>query len=74
MENEAVFQPEQRRGSLIHLLIILALAVGTGLGFYRVAVAESGSGFVLYLLLTLVLLGLLPLVIYRLYALRKRFM
>lgn len=73
MENEAVFQPEQRRGILVHLLILLVLAVGTGLGFYQVAVAETGSGFVLYLLLTLVLLGLLPLVAYRLYALRNAF-
>ena len=71
MENEAVFAPHQRKGILVHSFIILALVVGTGMGFYRVAIAETGYGFVLYLLLTLLLLGLLPLVIYRLYALRN---
>ncbi len=71
MENEAVFAPHQRKGIIVHLLIILALMVGTGMGFYQVAIAETGYGFVLYLLLTLLLLGLLPLVIYRLYALRN---
>lgn len=71
MENEAVFAPHQRKGILVHLSIILALMVGTGMGFYQVAIAETGYGFVLYLLLTLLLLGLLPLVIYRLYALRN---
>lgn len=71
MEHEAVFLPEQRRGTLVHLMIILSLLIETGLGFYQVATAETGSGFVLYLLLTLLILGLLPLVIYRLYALRN---
>lgn len=51
------------------MAIILGLAIGTGLGFYQVAIAETGYVFVLYLVLALLLLGLLPLVIYRMYAL-----
>lgn len=55
------------------MLITLVLVIGTGLGFYQVAIAQTGYGFVLYLLLTLLLLALLPLVVYRLYALRNAF-
>lgn len=69
MSEEAVYLPRLRGGVFFQVALIAALLVGAGFSFFQVGNAAIGFTFVAYLLFSLAFMALLPLVIYRLYAL-----
>lgn len=69
MENE--FAPPRRAGLLIQGVLILVLAAAGGYFFLIATQDPSGLEFLLNMLIALVLFTPLPVLVYRLYALRK---
>jgi hypothetical protein len=71
MSDEAVFSPDQRLGSIFHIVGVMAFMAVAGIGLYEIAYADSGPAFLSYLIISLLALGGVPLLIYRLYALQN---
>jgi len=69
MESFERFEPERRRGVLVHAgAALVLLAVGIAL-FWLAMQQNIGAYFVLFLVLALIILAIMPLVAYRSYAL-----
>lgn len=64
------FRPPIRLAVIFHTLAILGLAALASLGFLEASQAAVGPGFLLNLILALAAVGLLPILVYRFYALR----
>ncbi len=64
------FRPPLRLAVIFHTLAIVLLAAAALLGFWQASQAEVGPVFLFYLILALAAVGLLPVFIYRFYALR----
>jgi hypothetical protein len=67
--NKYSFAPPRRLGMTLHAVAILILAAITGFGFWKLLQTSIGPLFVIDLLLSLFSTSLIPLFIYRLYAL-----
>ena len=64
------FRPPLRRAVIFHTLAILILVAITLLGFWQASLAAVGPVFLFYLIVAIAAIGLLPIFIYRFYALR----
>jgi hypothetical protein len=73
MNEELVFHPPRRWGLIFHALALLALLAGGAFGLWRISLAQPGLTFLLYLLLILGVILLVPLLLYRAYALQRAF-
>lgn len=71
MNEEYVFQPERRIGYIVHLIGMAALALAGLLGIYRASLADISLAFFVFLLPTLAALVFIPVLAYRLTALRN---
>jgi hypothetical protein len=67
------FEPPRRRGIILHVTASLILLASGGTLFYFAMQEQVGTYFVLFLLFSLILLGALPLVVYRGYALQTAY-
>lgn len=65
----STFAPPRRLGAILLAVIILAQAAGGALCLWQAAARAAGLVFVLFILAALLLLGTLPFVVYRFYAL-----
>jgi len=68
-----VFYPEQRNGLLFHAGLILLLAAASLWGLNQATRTQIGPAFLLYLLPALMALALLPLAVYRAFALLRAY-
>jgi len=68
-----VFYPEQRNGLLFHAGLILLLAAASLWGLNQATRTQIGPVFLLYLLPALMALALLPLAVYRAFALLRAY-
>jgi hypothetical protein len=66
-----IFQPSRSWGLVFHAVVIILLTVGGVWSLLQASQAQVGPVFLLYLLLALIALGLVPLFLYRAYALRQ---
>jgi hypothetical protein len=64
------FRPPLRLAVIFHTLAILILVAITLLGFWQASLAAVGPVFLFYLIVAIAAIGLLPIFIYRFYALR----
>lgn len=64
------FRPPLRIAIIFHTLAIIFLIAATLLGFWQASQAEVGPVFLFYLIIALAAVSLLPVFIYRFYALR----
>lgn len=71
MDEIIIFQPSRRSGLIFHAVIIIILILGGLWSLYQASRAQVGPIFLLYLLPALVALSLVPLFLYRAYALRQ---
>jgi hypothetical protein len=71
VNEEYVFLPPRTAGVVLQIVIILALLGLSAWGLWQASEASVGPAFLLYLSPALVSIGLVPLLIYRLYALRN---
>lgn len=69
MSESLVFYPPHRLGLTFQALMILLLAAAGGWGFWQATQAQLGPVFVLFLLPSLVMYALIPIFVYRGYAL-----
>jgi hypothetical protein len=69
--DEVIFQPDRRFGQVFHLAAILLFVLIAGWGLWQAAQAIMGPVFLLFQVPFLLALGLVPLLVYRLYALRN---
>jgi hypothetical protein len=65
------FHPPRRIGLVFHVILVLLLVFLSGWGFWQAAQATVGPLFLLYLLPALISIGLVPLLVYRAFALRS---
>jgi len=66
-----IFQPSRRSGLVFHAVTTLILTVGGLWSLFQASQAQVGPLFLLYLLPALLALSLVPLFLYRAYALRQ---
>lgn len=71
METKVIFYPPRRNGLIFHSTIILLLGGASLWGLHQATRTQVGPMFLLYLLPSLLALTLLPLAIYRAYALQR---
>ncbi len=71
MDEPLVFQPDRLLGTATHLFTILVLLIAGAWGIWQAAQAVIGPALTLYLLVTIITLGLVPFLAYRLLGLRR---
>ncbi len=71
MNDAFVFHPDRRLGLIFHSVVILALVVAGAWGVLQIAQTEVGPIILLFILPILLALGLIPVFVYRAYALYR---
>ena len=71
MDDRFDFYPPRRLGLIFQLVGILVLVIASSWGFWQAFNAEIGPAFLSYLLLALLGVGVVPLLVYRAYALYR---
>ena len=73
MKDEFLFLPERRTGYLFHSSAIVVLALITALGLWQAAQAAAGPIFLVMMLIALIAMGIIPWLVYCVYALSRAF-